>query len=267
MFTSKFVIGVIHLPRLPSTLYRAEGLEQVVERAVSEAMTLEELGFSGVLVENYGDYPYEKRVLDPLTISAMSIVVREVVKSVSIPVGLNLLRNSGREAYAIAIATGARFIRVNALTETLVTDSGILEPEAPLLRVLRANYPGISVFGDVMCKHGVSLNTVLYAGTREDAVRVAVEDLVERGGADYVVVTGARTGEAPGLDMVSLVKRYSSRPVVIGSGSNPGNLGALLSVADGVIVGSYIRVGGRAGNPLDPARARAYISAFKSATG
>jgi len=94
VFTGKFAIGVIHLPRLPSIIHRVEERESIIEQAVREALLLEKLGFHGVLVENYGDAPYPKRVRDPLTISFMSVVVREVARSTSIPVGVNLLRNS-----------------------------------------------------------------------------------------------------------------------------------------------------------------------------
>ncbi|MEL9909193.1 MAG: BtpA/SgcQ family protein [Desulfurococcus sp.] len=47
--------------------------------------------------------------------------------------------------------------------------------------------------------------------------------------------------DTPDPEFVGLVKKYSARPVVIGSGSNPGNLKMLMSMADGVIVGSYIK--------------------------
>jgi len=267
VFKGKFAIGIIHLPQLPSIIHRVEERESIIEQAVREALLLEKLGFHGVLVENYGDTSYPKRVHDPLAISFMSVVVREVARSTSIPVGVNLLRNSGREAYSIAVASGAMFIRVNALVEALVTDSGIIEPEAPRLKPLRLNYPGIEVFGDVFCKHGVSMNLTLARSLLplEEAVKTIVEDLVERGGADYVVVTGARTGEAPQLELLKLVKKYSSKPVVVGSGSNPGNLKTLMSIADGVIVGSFIKINGRAGNPVDPERAATYINAFRGA--
>lgn len=266
MFPGKFAIGVVHLPRLPSTVFRVEGLGDIIDGAVREARLLEEAGFHGVIIENFGDHPYDKRVTDPLTISFMSVLVREVVRAVSIPVGVNLLRNSGREAYAIATASGAKFIRVNALIEVLVTDSGVIEPEAPLLKPLRLNYPGIAVFGDVVCKHAASMNASLLKNLSEDPVKTLVEDLVERGGADYVVVTGARTGEPPDLQLLKSVREYSSKPVVVGSGSNPSNLKALMSIADGVIVGSYLRINGKAGAQLDPARVKAYMDAFKDVT-
>lgn len=139
----KLLLGVIHLPRLPSTHYAGEaGVEEIAEKAVKESKILEELGYGGIIVENFGDAPFLKRVKDPLTLAAFTVIAREVVKSVRIDVGINLLRNSGLEAYSVALATGAKFIRVNSLVETLLTDSGIVEPEAPRLRNVRFNYPG-----------------------------------------------------------------------------------------------------------------------------
>jgi predicted TIM-barrel enzyme len=136
------VIGTILLPRLLYIDSKAEhDLEEIIGRAVSEAWLLEQLGYDAVMIENYGDHLYRKRVLDPLAISFMSIVVRSIVKTALIEVGVNMLRNSAREAYSIAVASGARFIRVNSLVETIVSDSGIIEPEAPRLSSIRRNYP------------------------------------------------------------------------------------------------------------------------------
>jgi len=241
-------------------------VEELVDRAVKDARALEEAGFSGVLVENFGDKPYPKRVSDPLALAAMAVVVREVVKSVSIPVGVNLLRNSGLEAYSIAVVAGGRFIRVNALVEILITDSGIVEPEAPRLRAVKLNYLGVEVFADVVCKHGVSLTFAEASAIRGqlEALRSLILDAVERGGADYIVVTGSRTGEAPEPEFVKRVAEISPVPVVIGSGATPDNVCSLLKHAWGVIVGSYVKVGGRAGSPVDIERARRFISALRS---
>ncbi|MCC6032489.1 MAG: BtpA/SgcQ family protein [Desulfurococcaceae archaeon] len=266
--SGKLLVGVIHLPRLPSTHYVGEvGVEEVVERAVKESRILEELGYGGIIVENFGDAPFLKRVRDPLTLAAFTVVAREVVKSVRIDVGINLLRNSGLEAYSIALATGAKFIRVNSLIETLLTDSGVVGPEAPRLRNVRFNYPGVKIFADIVCKHGSSLSYLAYreqslvkGGT--EPLEDLVADAVERGRADALVVTGTRTGEEPDVEFLSKVKSVSPVPVLVGSGATPENLEALLRRADGVIVGSYIKADGKAGNPVDFERARRFISKF-----
>jgi membrane complex biogenesis BtpA family protein len=266
--SGKLLVGVIHLPRLPSTHYVGEvGVEEVVERAVKESRILEELGYGGIIVENFGDAPFLKRVRDPLTLAAFTVVAREVVKSVRIDVGINLLRNSGLEAYSVALATGAKFIRVNSLVETLLTDSGVVGPEAPRLRNVRFNYPGVKIFADIVCKHGSSLSYLAYreqslvkGGT--EPLEDLVADAVERGRADALVVTGTRTGEEPDVEFLSKVKSVSPVPVLVGSGATPENLEVLLRRADGVIVGSYIKADGKAGNPVDFERARRFVSKF-----
>ncbi len=228
-------------------------------------------------MENLGDNPYRKRVLDPLAILSMGIVVREVVRSTSLEVGVNMLRNSGREAYSIAVASGARFIRVNSLIETIVSDSGIIEPEAPRLSTIRRNYPGVEVYADIAVKHSISLNYVLSIVESEAIIRRAgtsgglqdylgeiVRDYIERGGADALIVTGLRTGEPPSPDFLKIIKKNSPIPVFVGSGASPENIEELARYSDGVIVGSYIREGGKAGKPLDPERARRFIEKIRS---
>lgn len=270
------VVGVVHLPRLPSVFYRpALTVERVTGIAVEEAKALEDIGYDGVIIENFGDSPYRKRVRDPLTLAAFTVVAREVRRSVSIRVGLNLLRNSGREAYAVAVAVGANFVRVNALTESVVTDSGLVEPEAPRIAPLRLNHPGVLVYADILVKHGGSLYlTSLYTskvmaiaeGTAPEALREVILDAVDRGGADALVVTGLRTGLPPSLELVRLVKRLSPIPVVVGSGMTPENVGEYLRHADGVIVGSYIRQDGVAGRPLNRKRAEEFLRAARASS-
>jgi len=269
----KEVIGVIHLPRLPS-IYRYVDVNNIIEYATREAKLLEELGYSGVIVENYGDFPYSKRIRDPVTLCAMTTIVREVVKSSSLKVGVNMLRNSGREAYSVAIVSGARFIRVNALVETIISDSGIIEPDAPRLKPLKLNYPGIEVYADILVKHASSLRfslSILEAESTiakksdilEDYYKELIEEYVERGKASALVVTGLKTGEPPPLRLLEVTKKYSPIPVLAGSGITPENIKNILKIVDGVIVGSFIKTNGKAGNPTDPDRAKLLMAKIR----
>ncbi|MEB3755918.1 MAG: photosystem I assembly BtpA, partial [Desulfurococcales archaeon] len=182
------------------------------------------------------------------------------------------LRNSGREAYSIAVAVGANFIRVNNLVETLLTDSGIIVPEAPNLKSVRINYTGIKVYSDIDCKHATSLSLTMKLNQLfrvekshrlEEAIRELVLDAVNRGGADGLIVTGERTGEPPDPKFLRIVKKHSPVPVIIGSGFKPKNAGSLIKYADGVIVGSYIKVNGKAGNPVSEKRARFLVDTIR----
>jgi len=266
-----WLAGVVHLPRLPlSTHDPGYGVEDLVELAVGEARAFEEAGFDAVIVENYGDSPFEARVTDPLKIAVMAVVVREVNASTSLEVGVNLLRNSGLEAYSVAVAAGAGFVRVNGLVEVLASDSGLLEPEAPRLAPARLAHPGVRVLADVACKHAASLSLAaltLQAGLDpRGALALLAREAVERGGADAVIVTGLRTGEPPDPRDLEAVRGAVEAPVLVGSGLTPENAGALLARADGAIVGSYVRRGGRAGAPLDPRKLRALAAAVREAS-
>jgi membrane complex biogenesis BtpA family protein len=268
------LIGVIHLPMLPSTMHGINwNPDDLISRTLHEAKILEEAGFNGIIIENYGDSPFYNRVNDPLTLSSITVIVREVVKETRLEVGINLLRNSGREAYSIAVATGASFIRVNNLVETLLTDSGIIEPEAPHLKTVRSNYPGIRVYSDIICKHAISLpylfrTTQVYNRSKidileEEAVREIVLDAVNRGKADALIVTGSRTGEPPDAKLLSMVKKYSNIPVLVGSGFNPENASILIRYSDGAIVGSYIKQNGKAGNPISRDRVNKLVTKLR----
>ncbi len=252
------VIGVVHLPPLPGAPFWKDSIDSIVGFAVQEALKLREGGVDGIIVENFGDVPYVKRVRDPVTISSMAIIVREVVKSVGIPVGVSFLRNSAIEALAIAYTANAKFIRVNVFIDTLVTDQGIIEPIAPRLQRYRRylNAWNIKIFADVHCKHGVPL----YPSTLRDSI----EEAVKRGKPDALIITGRATGYPPDIDDVRIAKEIAkSIPIIVGSGINPQNIVEYAKYADGFIVGTYFKIDGITTNPVDLSRVRKLMDIVK----
>jgi hypothetical protein len=89
----------------------------------------------------------------------------------------------------------------------------------------------------------------------------ATNDLVERAGADAVIVSGAGTGAATSLSDLKTVADRSHLPVFVGSGANAATIREILAIGDGAIVGSDTKVGGIATNPVDPQRAAAVVRA------
>jgi predicted TIM-barrel enzyme len=57
----------------------------------------------------------------------------------------------------------------------------------------------------------------------------------------------------------------TSLPVAVGSGVNPDNVGDILSVADAVIVASYLKQDGVWWNEVDPARVATFMQAVAKA--
>ena len=84
----------------------------------------------------------------------------------------------------------------------------------------------------------------------------------ERAGADALIVTGAGTGSGASPDAVATVKAaVPDAPLYIGSGITPETVASLLEIADGVIVGTSIKIGGVTTAAVHPARARALVDA------
>jgi hypothetical protein len=93
----------------------------------------------------------------------------------------------------------------------------------------------------------------------------AVDDTVVRGLADAVIVSGTGTGVEPDADQAARARSALPKGVrlVIGSGAGVDNLGSLAEVADTVIVGSSLKVDGKANEGLDPERVVAFIEAAR----
>ncbi|MGH7266165.1 MAG: BtpA/SgcQ family protein [Candidatus Rokuibacteriota bacterium] len=252
------VVGMVHLLPLPGSP-RARPLDDVLRRALADARSLARGGVDGLLVENYGDAPFAPCAVDPATVAAMAVVVAEVGRAVRLPVGVNVLKNDARAALAIAAATGAAFIRVNVHVGAVVADQGLLEGDAyGTLRYRRLLGTDTRLFVDVGGKHAVPLAPV--------ELEQVARDAAHRGLADALVVSGPATGEATPLGDVERVRAVlPDRPLLVGSGVTPETAGPLLAIADGAIVGTWLKVGGRMGNAVDPERARALVRAARAA--
>ncbi len=253
-FEKKPLIGMVHLKPLPGSYLYDGDLDGIVEAALRDARTIEKAGFDAVMVENFGDVPFPKYV-DKTTVAAFTAVAKAIRDEISLPLGINVLRNDGIAAYSIAYAVKADFIRVNVLSGVAYTDQGVIEGIAHELAKLRKLLPSkIEVFADVHVKHAV------HFGDFEDSLR----DTVERGLADAVVVSGKATGKPVDLEKLALAKRISPVPVLVGSGTTYDNLPGLWKHADGFIVGTWIKRDGRVENEVSLERARKLVDLVKN---
>ena len=248
-FERKPLIGMVHLRPLPGSYLYDGNFDAVIESALRDARTLEKAGFDAVMVENFGDVPFPK-VVDKTTVAAFTAVAKAIRDEVSVPLGINVLRNDGIAAYSIAYAVKADFIRVNVLSGVAYTDQGVIEGIAHELARLRKLLPSrIEVFADVHVKHAVHFFDF------EDAIR----DTVERGLADAIVVSGKATGKPVDIEKLALAKRVSPVPVVVGSGTSVENLPSLWKYADAFIVGTSIKREGKVENEVSRERARKLV--------
>jgi uncharacterized protein len=257
--TSNPVIGVVHLLPLPTSAQWGGSLKAVVDRAEREATALASGGVDGIIVENFFDAPFAKDQVDPAVVSAMSLIVQRLMQMVPLPIGINVLRNDARSALAIATCTRAHFIRVNVLTGVMATDQGFIEGRAhELLRYRRELGSDVKIFADVLVKHARPLSS--------PNLTVAVQDTIERGLADAVILSGWATGSPPNLEDLELASAAAhGTPVLIGSGADPDNIASLMQVADGVIVSSALKRQGKRDQPIDPNRVSRFVEATHQA--
>lgn len=259
--TTPMLIGVVHVPALPGAPGFAGRMEAVQRRACEDAARIAHAGFDGLILENFGDAPFFKDAVPPVTVAALAAVADRVRQQVSLPVGINVLRNDVGAALAIAAAVGAAFVRVNVHVGAMVTDQGLVEGRAAeTLRLRSALAPEVRIFADFRVKHAAPLV--------ERPWEEELADLVERGSPDAVLFTGGRTGLAPDLAPLTRARDVVGRtPLFVASGATVANVGELLELADGIIVGSALERGGKAGNPVDPERARAFVTAARTPRG
>ncbi len=252
----KTLIGMVHLPPV---LERGVALEGVEAAAVRDAVALAEAGFDAIAIENFGDRPFYPDQVPPHTVAGMTrvaVAVRAALEP-GFPLGLNVLRNDLRAALAIAAAVDARFARVNVHSGAAVTDQGLIQGKAhETVRYRDLVAPGCAIFADVRVKHAAPL--------AERPLAEEVREVAGRGGADAVIVSGARTGGATDPERLRLVKAASDVPVLVGSGTTPEAFGALAPHADGFIVGTWTKIDGDVDAPVDLARARRVVAALRA---
>jgi len=256
----KPVIAMVHLPPLPgSPNYDGRGVEPIIEWALRDVETYQAGGVDGLVVENMWDHPYYVgEDIPPEEMTAQAVAAREVVKAARVPVGINVIHNGGKVTLSIAVASGARFVRICILTGARLWDTGELDHgcAADLLRHrknLQAEH--IKIFADVDKKHslpfpGLDLETHM--------------EWCDYYLADAFIVSGRMTGDAPPLDKVRRAKEASrGRPILMGSGTSPENIADFLRYADGAIVGTSLKMDGQGENPVDPVRLKRYMEAVE----
>lgn len=255
------LIGMIHLPALPGSPKSALTIQQCLEHALRDAEALQSGGVNGIIVENFNDVPFRPGAVEPYTVAAMTHVCLKLREQVTCRLGVNILRNDAQAALAVAASAGADFIRVNIHTGAMLTDQGIISGEADqTLRTRRAlGAEHIAIFADVLVKHAVPLGPL--------EIEDAAEDVIERGMADAIVVTGAATGKSTVPADVQRAARAAGKvPVYVGSGVCAENVTEVVPPAQGLIAGSWLKIEGDVRQPVDVERVRELRRALDSIT-
>jgi uncharacterized protein len=224
-------IGMLHL----------QG-DQPVKQALEELEAFERAGLTAAIVENY----------PPATIGSVKRTLEAIAKrGSSLVIGLNVLPNEYALAFRLAHDHGAGFIQLDHVAGRY--HEGAISPNDYALE--RTTHAGILVLGGVWPKY--------YSPVGCSILELDIWDA--QGRADAIVVTGEGTGKRTPIEKITTFRAAMGPtfPLVVGAGSTPGTVAQQLGIADGVIVGSYLKRDGNVHDPLDERRLAEYSSAVK----
>lgn len=250
------MIGMVHVQALPGTPFAKLPISRIIDDARKDAATLIEAGFDAILIENMHDIPYLNRTVGPEITATMAVVASRIREMTPCPLGIQILAGANRDAIAAALASGADFIRAEGFVFAHVGDEGLMNSDAgELLRYRKAiGAEHVAILTDIKKKHSSHAIT-------QDVSLAETCEAAEFFGSDGLIITGTSTGKPADPFDVNAALSASSLPIVIGSGITPENLPLFWEMADGFIVGSWIKEGGKWNNPVDPDRAQALMKA------
>ncbi len=250
---TKPVIAMAHFPALPGTprYDPVLGVEGIVERMRQDVKHLLDGGVDAIMFCNEDDRPYSFQA-DFEAVAVMTRVITEL-RPTDRPFGVDFLWDP-KAPLAIAKATGAAFIR-EVVTGVYESDMGLWAPDAASLYRYRRQIDAedVRIFANITPEFASPLGNRSVAQRAKSAV---VSTLV-----DVILIAGPMAGAEPDYSLVVEAKQAvgDETPVFLNTGAKASNIAQYLAVADGVIVGSSLKVDGYTWNPVDPDRVKAFM--------
>lgn len=250
---AKPVIAMAHVPAIPGTprYDRNKGVDGAIEAVRNDVRNLLKYGVDAILFCNEDDRPYTFHA-DFEAVSVMTRIVTEV-RPTDRPFGVDFLWDA-KAPLAICKATGGSFIR-EVVTGVYESDMGVWAPDAAELYRYRHNIDAdnVRVFANITPEFASPLGTRDVAQRARSAV---VSTLV-----DGILIAGPMAGAEPDFSLVQKAKEAVGEdvPVLLNTGAKQENIRQYLSVADGVIVGSSLKIDGKTWNPVDPERVKIFM--------
>lgn len=251
------VYGVVHLQSLPGSPSNSHSLDEIINSAQEDVNSLISGGVDGIIIENFGDTPFVKDNISKRTLANFTTVAGTLSIDSRIKVGINVLRNDGIAALSIAEATKSNFVRINVLNNTMFTDQGIIEGNSHEVNHFKNSLSNnIEIYADVFVKHAVP--------PEGSKIENHAAELIERAGADVVIVTGDGTGHEINLDDLEKVRKIVPEgKLAIGSGVNATNISEYDNLADILIVGTSFKYDNDVSKKVDTNKVEELIKKIK----
>ena len=258
--TDKPVIGMLHLMAMPTDPKYDEkgGIQAVVDRARADVLALQEGGIDGILFCNEYSIPYVDNVR-VVTVACMARIIGELLKDIKVPFGVDVATDPYK-VFDLAAATGASFIR-ESLFGACVSDYGISSIQMGEVERHRI---------EVGCKNVYTLATLVPEGSKQIAER-SIEDIAKSSSFSLnpgaLLVYGLTAGSSIDDSLISRAKKATDTPIFASNGVKAETVVNTLSVADGCIVGTWLKYDGKFYNAVDSSRVKQLMDKAKEFRG
>lgn len=249
----KVIVASLYIPPLPgSPLYRhGTPLEDIIAYVRNELEVLEAGGMDAANIGNQQNWPYELGV-GPETVALMTHIISEAHRGLSIPFGITVFWDD-LAAIAIAKATGAAYVR-GVFRGVYAGEMGLMALNAADALRFRQRADAEEV------KLMFMLRPIAARAVGERDLKADVKDAVWASRPDAFALCGPIPGEAPTLTELALVEAHAKgRPVFANNGANPENIGDILRVCSGAVIGTHLRADRDASNPFDRKRVAEFM--------
>ena len=218
------------------------------------AQALAVAGFDALLLQNSLDRP-TRATVDAACIAQMAVIARRVGEGSDIPLGINIHKNDGPGALAIAHAVGAAFIRVKVYTGAVLGAEGVVAGCAHETLSLRRRLDAdVEVWADVHEQTSRPL-------AADDVISAAVDAAVF-GAADALIVTQRSVPQT--LEVIGRLREsLPTTRLLVGGGLDASSVAGALAVSDGAIVGRALKADDSVGGRIDVDVARTVILAAR----
>jgi uncharacterized protein len=248
--TGKPVIAMLHARALPGRPRHdaANAMAKIEQALAADLDVLQQAGVDGLLFCNEADLPYQLET-GPEIAAAMAALIGALHDKIHVPFGVDIVWDPAA-SLAVARATGASFVR-EVFTGTYESDLGLMQP-----RMSEISTGKVKVFANITPEFASSLGQRTTAQRARGAVYL---------GVDALLITGPVTGSPTSIKDLQAVKQaVPGTPVLASTGVTAGTVAQTLQVADGVVVGTYLKRDGITWNPVDPARVATFMAAAKA---
>jgi uncharacterized protein len=249
----KAVIAMAHLGALPGApLYDAKaGVAKLIDDVAGDIERLEAGGVDAIMFGNENDRPYVFKA--PVeAVAAFASIVQAVKPALKLPFGVNYLWDP-EASVAIGAVTGASFVR-EIFTGLFASDMGLWQPDCAKESRLR------SALGRSDMKLLFNINAEFAYSLDARPIELRARSAVFSSLADAILVSGPLTGQpADQSDLRKVADAVKNVPVFANTGVNIDNVRDVLSVADGIVIGTHFKVDGNTWNKVDGDRVKRFM--------